>query len=51
MDFPDTSGFDDQAFAELENDLRLILAAVKHDERMQLIYYTGNDFSAPLDRV
>jgi hypothetical protein len=26
------------------------LAAVNHDERMQLIYYTGNDFSGPLDR-
>jgi hypothetical protein len=50
VDFPDTAGFDDQAFVELENDLRLMLAAVKHDERMQLIYYTGNDFSGPLDR-
>ena len=49
MDFPDTSGFDDQAYAELENDFRLILAAVKHDERMQLIYYTGNEFFGPLD--
>jgi TraG P-loop domain len=50
VDFPDTSGFDDQAYAELENDFRLILAAVKHDERMQLIYYTGNEFFGPLDR-
>src|SRR5580700_5018572 len=49
VDFPDTSGFDDQAYAELENDFRLILAAVKHDERMQLIYYTGNEFFGPLD--
>lgn len=50
VDFPDTSGFDDQAFAEFEADFRLMLAGVKHDERMQLIFYTGNDFSAPLDR-
>src|ERR1700732_3474962 len=49
-DFPDLWASDDQAFINLENDMRLMLGCLKSDERLQLQYYTGNDFSEPLDR-
>ena len=43
-DFPDLWASDDQAFINLENDMRLMLGCLKSDERLQLQYYTGNDF-------
>jgi TraG P-loop domain len=49
-DFPDLWASDDQAFINLENDMRLLLGCLKSDERLQLQYYTGNDFSEPLNR-
>jgi hypothetical protein len=49
-DFPDLWASDDQAFINLENDMRLMLGCLKSDERLQLEYYTGNYFSEPLDR-
>ena len=50
VQFPDLSASDDQAFIDLERDIRLILGSLKSDERLQLQYYTSSDFSAPLNR-
>ena len=49
-DFPDLWAADDQAFINLENDMRLMLGCLKSDERLQLLYYTGNDFCGVLER-
>src|SRR5262249_50076465 len=50
VDFPDLSASDDQAFIDLESDIRLMLGSLKNDERLQLQFYTSSDFSAPLNR-
>jgi hypothetical protein len=50
VEFPDLRASDDHAFASLEMDIRLILGSLKADERLQLHFYTGSDFSVPLDR-
>jgi hypothetical protein len=50
VQFPDLSASDDQAFVDLESDIRLILSALKPDERFQFQFYTSSDFKAPLDR-
>ena len=50
VQFPDLSASDDQAFVDLERDIRLMLGSLKSDERLQLQYYTSSDFSAPLNR-
>jgi hypothetical protein len=48
VQFPDLSASDDQAFIDLESDIRLVLGALKADERLQLHVYTSSDFSVPL---
>jgi type IV secretion system protein TrbE len=48
--FPDLSGSDDSVYSELESIIRLMLASLKHDERLQLHFYTSNDFGSSLDR-
>ncbi|MBV8378964.1 MAG: hypothetical protein JO279_18380 [Verrucomicrobia bacterium] len=50
VDFPDLSASDDQAFIDLENDLRLMLGSLKEDEKLQLEFFTSPDFSRPLNR-
>src|SRR5712671_57284 len=49
-DFPDLSASDRQAYQLLENNSRLMLCSLRKGERMQLQYYTSNDFARPLDR-
>ena len=49
-DFPDLSASDPQAYHLLENNCRLMLCSLRKGERMQLQYYTSNDFGRPLDR-
>ena len=49
-DFPDLSASDDSAFDLLESNCRLMLASLRPGERLQLHYYTSNDFNRPLDR-
>ena len=41
VDFPDLSASDDQAFIDLESDIRLILGSLKTDERLQVQFYTS----------
>jgi hypothetical protein len=50
LQFPDLSASDDQAFLNLESDIRLMLSALGADERLQLQFYTSSDFSVPLGR-
>jgi hypothetical protein len=50
VQFPDLSASDDQAFMDLESDVRLMLGSLKADERLQLQFYTSSDFSGPLNR-
>jgi hypothetical protein len=50
VQFPDLSASDDQAFIDLESDIRLMLGSLKNDERLQLQFYRSCDFSAPLNR-
>ena len=50
VEFPDTSAFDDDVLMDLESDLRLILGSMRPDEQVQLSYFTGNAFEAPLAR-
>jgi TraG P-loop domain len=50
VQFPDLSASDDQAFMDLESDIRLMLGSLKADERLQLQFYTSSDFSGPLNR-
>jgi type IV secretion system protein TrbE len=49
-DFPDLSASDDSAFDLLESNCRLMLVSLRPGERLQLYYYTSNDFNRPLDR-
>ncbi|HZD07726.1 MAG TPA: hypothetical protein VE176_05725, partial [Candidatus Limnocylindrales bacterium] len=49
-DFPDLSASDDSAFDLLEGNCRLMMASLRQGERLQLLYYTSNDFNRPLDR-
>jgi hypothetical protein len=48
--FPDLSASDDQAHADLEGNIRLMLGSLRPDEHLQLSYYTSNEFGRPLDR-
>jgi TraG P-loop domain len=50
VDFPDLSASDDQAFIDLESDIRLMLGSLKTDERLQVQFYTSSDYSGPLNR-
>jgi hypothetical protein len=50
VDFPDLRSSDDEAFASLEMDIRLMLGSLKPDERFQLQVYSGSDFTEPLNR-
>ena len=50
VNFPDLSASDDQAYIDLESDIRLMLGSLKPDERLQLQFYTSSDFSGPLNR-
>jgi hypothetical protein len=49
-DFPDLSASDDSAFDLMESNCRLMMASLRQGERLQLNYYTSNDFNRPLDR-
>ena len=50
--FSDNSASDDDAFIELEDNLRKILASCQRDERLQLQFYTSSDCQLPaLKRV
>jgi hypothetical protein len=48
--FPDNSASDDDAFIELEDNIRKILASCQRDERLQLQFYTSSDYEGPLAR-
>jgi hypothetical protein len=48
--FPDNSASDDDAFIELEDNIRKILASCQRDERLQLLFYTSSDYEGPLGR-
>ena len=48
--FPDLSASDDQAFTDLESDLRLMLGCLNADERLQVQFHTSSDFAEPLAR-
>ena len=50
VELPDTSASDDQTFVDLERDMRLMLGCMKPDERLQVHFYTSNDFGTALDR-
>jgi hypothetical protein len=50
LQFPDNSASDDEAFIELEDNIRKILAATQRDERLQLQFYTSSDYDGPLSR-
>src|SRR5271165_406205 len=50
INFPDLSASDDQAFIDLESDIRLMLGSLRPDERLQLQFYTSSDFSGALNR-
>ena len=49
-EFPDLSASDDQAYVDLESDIRLMLGSLNADERLQVVFYTSSDFSAALSR-
>jgi hypothetical protein len=48
--FPDNSASDDQAFIDLEDNIRKILGACQSDERLQLQFYTSSDYHTALRR-
>jgi len=50
IEFPDMSASEDWAFDRQESDIRLMLGCMQPDERLQIQYYTGNEFSVPIDR-
>jgi TraG P-loop domain len=50
IEFPDLSASDPQAYLDLQTDLRMILARVGADERIQLTFFTNAEFGADLDR-
>ena len=49
-DFADLWASDDSAFDLLEGNCRLMMASLRQGERLQLHYYTSNNFKRPLDR-
>ena len=50
IQFPDNSASDDEAFIELEDNIRKVLSACQKDERLQLQFYTSSDYEGPLAR-
>ena len=44
LQFPDNSASDDDAFIELEDNIRKVLSACQKDERLQLQFYTSSDY-------
>ena len=50
IQFPDNSASDDDAFIELEDNIRKVLSACQKDERLQLQFYTSSDYEGPLAR-
>jgi hypothetical protein len=48
--FPDNSASDDDAFVELEDNIRKMLGSCQRDERLQLQFYTSSDYEGPLAR-
>src|SRR5580700_7103785 len=50
IQFPDNSASDDDAFIELEDNIRKVLSACQRDERLQLQFYTSSDYEGPLTR-
>jgi type IV secretory system conjugative DNA transfer VirD4/TraG family protein len=48
--FQDLSACDPQAYLDLQTDLRMMLARVSADERIQIQYFTSSDFREDLDR-
>src|ERR1700751_2140290 len=50
LQFPDNSASDDDAFVELEDNIRKILSATQKDERLQLQFYTSSHYEGPLVR-
>ena len=48
--FPDNSASDDDAFIELEDNIRKILGSCQKDERLQLQFYTSSDYNTALAR-
>ena len=48
--FPDLSASDEEAFLDLETDLRLMLGCLNADETLQVHFYTSSDFSEALGR-
>ena len=50
IQFPDNSASDDDAFIELEDNIRKVLSACQKDERLQLQFYTSSDYQGPLAR-
>jgi hypothetical protein len=48
--FPDLSACDPQAYLDLQTDLRMMLARVSTDERIQVVYFTSNEFGEDIDR-
>jgi hypothetical protein len=50
IQFPDNSASDDDAFIELEDNIRKVLSACQKEERLQLQFYTSSDYQGPLAR-
>lgn len=48
--FPDLSSSGDVAYEGLENAVRLMMAGLHPDERLQVTLYTNSDFKAAIDR-
>jgi hypothetical protein len=48
--FPDLSASDPQAYLDLQTDLRMMLARVGAEERIQIQYFTSNEFGEDVDR-
>jgi hypothetical protein len=44
IQFPDNSASDDDAFIELEDNIRKVLSACQKDERLQLQFYSSSDY-------
>ena len=50
IQFPDNSSSDDDAFIDLENNIRKMLASCQRDERLQLQFYTSSDYQRAIAR-
>ena len=50
FEFPDNSASDDDAFIELEDNIRKVLGSCQRDERLQLQFYTSSDYESSLAR-